>query len=201
MESSEVTFTETQEEVEQEIKKLEEKKREVLDAFFSKDISKDDFRLMNASYDEKIKSLQEKLEALRSLNTLEYDIRDLEDDIEAHLKMIAKQDPDDELFCKNLLDKIVVHPDKKIEMKLNLLPPSWAYVLARLEELKLLKEKHSGGCHNDSSVSVLFDNNSQILPAEKPLQRNDFSGGCQNVADVPISVSSPFSSSKGIEYL
>lgn len=114
MDSSEVTFTETQEEVETEIKKLEEKKREVLDAFFSKDISKDDFRLMNASYDKKIKSLQEKLEALRSLNTLEYDIRDLEDDIEAHLKMIAKQDPDDELFCRNLLDKIVVHPDKKL---------------------------------------------------------------------------------------
>ena len=55
------------------------------------------------------------------------------------------------------------------------------------------------GCHNDSSVSVLFDNNSQILPAEKPLQRNDFSAGCQNVADVPISVSKPFSSSKGME--
>ena len=201
MESSEVTFTETQEEVEQEIKKLEEKKREVLDAFFSKDISKDDFRLMNATYDEKIKALQEKLEALRSLNTLEYDIRDLEDDIEAHLKMIAKQDPDDELFCRNLLDKIVVHPDKKIEMKLNLLPPSWAYVLARLEELKLLKQKSSEGCHIDSSVSVLFDNNSQNLPAEKALQRNDFSDGCQNVADVPISVSSPFSSSNGMEYL
>ena len=188
MESSEVTFTETQEEVEQEIKKLEEKKREVLDAFFSKDISKDDFRLMNATYDEKIKALQEKLEALRSLNTLEYDIRDLEDDIEAHLKMIAKQDPDDELFCRNLLDKIIVHPDKKIEMKLNLLPPSWAYVLARLEELKLLKQKSSEGCHIDSSVSVLFDNNSQNLPAEKVLQRNDFSDGCQNVADVPKAV-------------
>ena len=199
--SSEVTFTETQDEVELAIKNLEDKKREVLDAFFSKVISKDDFRLMNSKYDEEIKALQEKLEALRSLNSLEYDIRDLADDIEAHLQMIAKQSPDDELFCRNLLDKIVVHPNKRIELKLNLLPPSWAYVLARLEELKLLKEKEERGCHNDSSVSVLFDTNAQILTTEKPLQRNDFSSGCQNVADVPISVSNPFSSSKGMEYL
>lgn len=114
--------------------------------------------------------------------------------------MIAKQDPDDELFCRNLLDKIVVHPDKKIEMKHNLLPPSWAYVLARLEELKLLNEKDSEGCHIDSSVSVLFNNNSQNIPVKKVLQRNDFSGGCQSITDVPISVSKPFNSSKGMEY-
>lgn len=114
--------------------------------------------------------------------------------------MIAKQDPDDELFCRNLLDKIVVHPDKKIEMKLNLLPPSWAYVLARLEELKLLKQKNSEGCRNDSSVSVLFNKNSKNLSVKKVLQRNDFSGGCQSITDVPISVSKPFNSSKGMEY-
>ena len=108
----------------------------------------------------------------------------------------------DQLQMGHLLEPIAAYwyAHKRIELKLNLLPPSWAYVLARLEELKLLKEKEERGCHNDSSVSVLFDTNAQILATEKPLQRNDFSSGCQNVADVPISVSRPFSSSNGMEY-
>lgn len=199
--NSEVTFTDTQEEVEDEIRQLEEKKREVLDAFFSKVISKDDVRFMNATYDEQIKALKEKLEALRSLNSLEYDIKDLADDIEAHLLMIAKANPDDELFCKNLLDKIVVYPNRRVEIRLNLLPPSWAYVLARLEELRRLKEAEKEGCHNNSTVSPLFDTNSHILPAVKTLQHNSFSGGCHNGPSVPTSVNKPFSSSKGIEYL
>lgn len=117
-------------------------------------------------YDEQIKALKEKLEALRNLNSLEYDIRDLADDIEAHLQMIAKANPDDELFCRNLLDKMVVHPNRRVEIKLNLLPPSWAYVLARLEELRRLKAAENEGCHNDSSVSPLFDTVSHNLPTE-----------------------------------
>ena len=196
--NSEVTFTETQDEVEEAIRKLEGKKREVLDAFFSKVISKDDVRFMNAAYDEQIKALKEKLEALRNLNSLEYDIRDLADDIEAHLQMIAKANPDDELFCRNLLDKMVVHPNRRVEIKLNLLPPSWAYVLARLEELRRLKAAENEGCHNNSSVSPLFDTVSHNLPAEKPLRRNDFSGRCHNGPSVPMSVRRPFSSSKGM---
>ena len=197
--NSEVTFTETQEEVEDAINQLEDKKREVLDAFFSKVISKDDVRIMNARYDEQIRALREKLEALRNLNSLEYDIRDLADDIETHIQMIANSRPEDELFCRNLLDKVVVHPNRKVEIRLNLLPPSWAYVLARLEELRRLKAGEEGGCRNDSSVSPLFDTVSQFLPAEKPLQRNGFSGRCLFVPSVPTSVSRPFSSSKGME--
>ena len=52
---------------------------------------------------------------------------------------------------------MVVHPNRKVEIRLNLLPPSWAYVLARLEELRRLKAGEEGGCRNDSSVSPLFD--------------------------------------------
>lgn len=94
--------------------------------------------------------------------------------------------------------KMVVHPNRRVEIKLNLLPPSWAYVLALLEELRRLKAAENEGCHNNSSVSPLFDTVSHNLPAEKPLRRNDFSGRCHNDPSVPISVSRPFSSSKGI---
>lgn len=62
-----------------------------------------------------------------------------------------------------------------IEVKLKLMPPSWAYVLARLEEL------------NSS-----FQN-------EKVLVRNDFSSGCLFCPSVPMSVNRPFNSSKGME--
>lgn len=182
------------------IKELEDKKREVLDAFFSRVISKEDVRFMNANYDEQIHAQTEKLAALRNLNSLEYDIRDLSDDILAHMQMIAKGNPDNELFCKNLLDKLVVYPDRRIEVKLNLMPPSWAYVLARLEELKKLKTAENERCHNYPSVSALFDSNSQNLPDEKVLVRNDFSSGCLFYPSVPMSVKRPFNSSKGMEY-
>ena len=62
-----------------------------------------------------------------------------------------------------------------IEVKLKLMPPSWAYVLARLEEL-----------------NSNFQN-------EKVMVRKDFSSGCLFYPSVPMSVNRPFNSSKGME--
>lgn len=63
--------------------------------------------------------------------------------------------------------KIIVHPNKKVEIRLNLLPPSWAYVLTRLEELKRLKKGAKEGCHNSNYVSALFDTNPHFLQPQK----------------------------------
>lgn len=190
---------ETTSDIEFSLKELEQKKKEVLDAFFSKLISKEDVRLMNEQYDAEILKQKEKLETLREMDSLEYNLTDLADDILTHINMIAQSTPDDELFLKSFLDKVVVYEERRVELKLNLMPPSWSYVLVKLEELKRLKMEEKEGCRFDTDVSPNFDGNSQHTTVEKALISNGFLSGCLFDPSVPISVSSPFSSSKGME--
>lgn len=136
---------ETTSDIEFSLKELEQKKKEVLDAFFSKLISKEDVRLMNEQYDAEILKQKEKLETLREMDSLEYNLTDLADDILTHINMIAQSTPDDELFLKSFLNKVVVYEERRVELKLNLMPPSWSYVLVKLEELKRLKMEEKKG--------------------------------------------------------
>ena len=69
----------------------------------------------------------------------------------------------DELFQKEILDSIIVYPNRRLEIRLNLLPAKWRFVL---ESITSLHRKR--GCHYDPSV--------------------------------PMSVSSPLASAKGMEY-
>lgn len=100
---------------------------------------------MNEQYDAEILKQKEKLETLREMDSLEYNLTDLADDILTHINMIAQSTPDDELFLKSFLDKVVVYEERRVELKLNLMPPSWSYVLVKLEELKRLKMEEKKG--------------------------------------------------------
>lgn len=91
---------------------------------------------------------------------LSYDTASLKADVNAHIKGLMGREVD-EPFPKVILDAMIVYPGHRLEVRLNLLPTKWRFVLDSIASIR-----QSGGCHYDPSV--------------------------------PMSVSKPFSSSKGM---
>jgi len=84
--------------------------------------------------------------------------------VKAHIGDLSGREVD-ESFCKSMLDTIIVYPDRRAELRLNLLPQKWRFVLDSIADIH---HRSGAGCHLDPSI--------------------------------PMSVSRPFSSSKGMEY-
>jgi len=144
------------EELEHEINQLNKKKADVLDAFFSKQITKEEMNLVNQKYDEELERLQQRLEAVRAKENIVYETQQLREDVFQQVSAIVKGETNSEVFYKNVLDHMVVHKDRKVEVFLNFLPQRWMFVLETFKK-------------------------------------------AQNVPSVPISVSSPLASAKGME--
>ena len=120
------------EELEYEISQLNRKKADVLDAFFSRQITKDEMQLVNQRYDKELEALQKRLEAAQDRGSITYETEQLRDDIGRQVSDIVNGRADSEVLYKNVLDHMVVHKDRKVEVYLNLLPQKWTFVLEKL---------------------------------------------------------------------
>ena len=147
-----------------ELNELQKKKEDVLAAFFDKTITKEEMRMMNERFDRHSADLSARLHAARQRELLSYKTASLKADVREHLNSLAASEQD-ESFLRSVLNCIVVHPDRVLELRLNLLPQKWRFVLDSMADLHCRSDKN--GCHYDPSV--------------------------------PISVSRPLSSSKGME--
>ncbi len=105
------------------------KKKGVLDAFFAKNISKDDMQLMNAEYDRRIAELTDKIAAAERQENLSCGMAALEEDIRAKVAGIVRGETASGQFYGSLLDHITAYPDRRMEVHLKLLPAKWTYVL------------------------------------------------------------------------
>ena len=131
------------EELEYEIGQLTQKKADVLDAFFSKQITKDEMQLVNRRYDGELEALQKRLEATRVRGNVTYKTERLREDVSRQVSDIVNGKTDSEMLYKNVLDHMVVHKDRKVDVYLNLLPQKWTFVLENLRRSQ-----------NDSSVPI-----------------------------------------------
>ena len=120
--------------------------------------------MMNERFDRQTANLSARLHAARQRELLSYETASLKADVREHLNSLAASEQD-ESFLRSVLNCIVVHPDRLLELRLNLLPPKWRFVLDSMADLHRRSDKN--GCHYAPSV--------------------------------PMSVSKPFSSSKGME--
>lgn len=157
------TEGESPEKLEYEIRQITQKKEYILDAFFSRDITKEEMRQMNERYDRRLSELHTALCAAREREQLSYETGTLPSDIAAHIAFLDACDRD-ELFFRSLLNSMTVYPDRRMVIRLNLLPEKWRFVLDYLADMRLRTDDK--GCYHNPSV--------------------------------PMSVSRPFSSSKGI---
>lgn len=131
------------EELEYEISRLNKKKADVLDAFFSGQITKEEMRLVNRRYDMELETLQKRLEAARARGSITCETERLREDVSRQVAGIVNGKADSEALYKNVLDRMVVYKDKKVEVYLNLLPQKWTFVLENMR-----------GSQNEPSVPI-----------------------------------------------
>lgn len=120
-----------EEKIQYEMKKIIEKKQSVLDAFFSKNITKEDMQMMNERYDKQISKLQERLNVIKVRERICYETGDLKSNVRKQVTDIVLGLTESEIFYKNMLEQMVIYPDQCVEVKLNLLPQKWIFILQK----------------------------------------------------------------------
>ena len=161
------------EKLEQAIQTIHKKKEAALDAFFSKDITKEEMRMMEQRYDSEIAAICQRLRTARTKPNQTDEGDALREDLRRHVTAIVRGKTDSEVFYKKTLSRMTVYQDCRVEVKLNLLPTKWCFVLEKNRDI--LRKTQTDTVKNEASDRVHSD------------------------ASVPMSVSSPFSSSKGME--
>lgn len=173
IQAGETGSTDNMDRLEFEISQLMKKKETVLEAFFTKSITKEEMRMMNERYDKELAELNNRMDVVKSRRRIVYEISTLQDDIRNHVTSILSSDQDSEVFLKNVLDHMVVFQDKRIEVHLNLLPHKWIFVLEQLKNLKnhnpIQKEKPDLKSDiwkkfkdGEATIHVLFDSSVPI---------------------------------------
>lgn len=135
------------------IGQLSRKKADVLDAFFSGQITKEEIKLVNERYDMELDTLRARLEAVRAKGEGVCEMEARRNNLEKKIAVIVGGGADREVFCRTLLDQMVVCKDKRVEVRLRFLPQKWVFALervARTNDSSALKPL----CHNDSSVPI-----------------------------------------------
>ena len=137
-----------------EIGQLMKKKEDVLEAFFSKSITKEEMRMMNERYDNQLDSLRSQLDAMKARERISYETATLREDIKKHVTAIVNGDCDDEVFLKNSLDHMIIYRERRIEVRLNLLPQKWCFVLESLRDIRRHIEAENGANFQNTAKTV-----------------------------------------------
>lgn len=126
---SDTQKTESQVEVlEREISQIREKKEDVLDAFFSKYITKDEMQAMNQRYDHQLASLKERMVTAQVREGERCTVQ-LQEKIQDQIADMVFCKTDSDTFYKNILDFITVYQDGRVEVRIHCLPQKWIFQL------------------------------------------------------------------------
>lgn len=109
-----------------------DKKDRLVDLYLNKEISKDGYHRMTQKYEADAKELEAQIRRLEGHKTLQANQDAILEDIAGTIRALTLGEKQDEIFYRNIVDKIVVHSRKNIDVYLKLLPYKWAYVLAGL---------------------------------------------------------------------
>ena len=125
---------ERRESLELRLEQLNRKREAALDAFFSRDITREEMRRMTGRYDQEAAELRERLARTGARSESSCEKAALRDDIRRRVAGLVNGEGDSEIFCKTILDHMVVYRDQRVEVRLNLLPQTWCFVLERLKQ-------------------------------------------------------------------
>ena len=153
--------------------------------------------MMNERYDSQLAGLQTRLDAVREQEKLHYDTTQLAADVRKQVGSILRGETDSEVFYKNVLEQMTVYRDGHVELRLNLLPMKWGFVLERLACLK-----HQIQDEN-LEITPVCKNEWETSPEEEVEKSEELQGfeapRCNYDSSVPISVKRPRSSGYGME--
>lgn len=106
----------------QELDRVQQKREAVMDAYFSREISKEDMMAFTAKYEQQLTGLRKRLEeAVRRKDNMQ-DPAALRAQIQSEITGILNGELESEAFCKTLLQSLTVFKDRHMELRLNWLP-------------------------------------------------------------------------------
>ncbi len=114
--------------LQQELNRVQQKKELVLDAYFSREISKADMHAMKERYDQQLMELQKRLEGAVKRKACKQDSAALRSRIQSEVTEIWNGEAESEVFYKALLQSLTVFKDRHMELRLNQLPQVFYFV-------------------------------------------------------------------------
>ena len=130
------------------IDNLKVKIQKLLDLYLSEDLTKEAYREKKAEYEKEIERLEKLFDNAKD-DACKYNADEAVKDVCEYIKKILYATERNEIFYKNLVEKIVVHSREKLDVYLNLLPHKWSVALnSTLERADL--------CGSISSTTYLY---------------------------------------------
>ena len=109
--------------------------------------------------DEQLADLNGRLQAVRQKEDLRYDTKKLAGDVRREVTAIVRGEKESEVFYKNILDRMTVFRENRVEVRLNLLTNKWVFVLGKLQKSSpdtacLTEKLQRNAVHYDPSVPI-----------------------------------------------
>ena len=106
----------------QELDRTHQKKEAVMDAYFSREISKEDMIFFTARYEQQLSDLRKRQEDAQNRKDRKQDSNSMRMQIHSEVSAILKGETESEVFYKNLLESLTVFKDRHMELRLKWLP-------------------------------------------------------------------------------
>ena len=105
-----------------EIERTERKKEDVMDSYFSGNITKEDMQAMKNRYEQQLVALRERLVKAEEWKNANRSTEQLKAAIQGEVTSILNCETESEVLYKNILNSIIVFKDRHLELRLNHLP-------------------------------------------------------------------------------
>lgn len=105
--------------LQQELDRTQQKREAVMDAYFSREISKEDMLSFIARYEQQLSDLRKRLEEAQNRKDNKQDSAALKTQIQAEVSAILKGETESEVFYKTILESLTVFKDRHMELRLN----------------------------------------------------------------------------------
>ena len=142
--------------LQEQIKKIEGKRANLIDLYMSNLINKDEFTATRASCDAEIEELQSIIESVDKQREMIEQQQQLIKEIEDAIKEIVSGVEYEDEFYKHILDKMVVQDKDNIDVYLNLLPMKWSYTVAKASKKAVASEWNISEASLPTSFKVDF---------------------------------------------
>ena len=106
----------------QELDRVQQKKEAVMDAYFSREISKEDMLSFTEKYEQQLSDLRKRLEEAQNRKDSNHDSAALRTQIQSEVSAILNGETESEVFYKTILESLTAFKDRHMELRLNWLP-------------------------------------------------------------------------------
>lgn len=109
------------------------KKREkLLDLYLDEGISKEEYLRMSERYVKELKDIQERCKEAQKQKAISSEQGEILKEIAATIRGLVLGEKQDDTFYRNIVENILVFSRDRIEVRLNLLPYKWIFMLSEL---------------------------------------------------------------------